>query len=209
MTVTSTSPQLRIIEGAQELFFRHGLKSITMDDVANHVGMSKKTIYQSYEDKEKLIFEITNRLITHQLGIMRGIREQSKDAIEEMLVSMHSMSKMMNCISPTVFYDMQRFYPSAWKNFQEFKNKHITGYIEENLRSGMDMGLYRENLDTRIMARLRLQEIEIGFNPEVFPMDRFNIPDVQLAMMDHFLHGIVTIKGHRLINKYRQIQEEE
>lgn len=140
---------------------------------------------------------------------METIRSESSNPVQELLSAMNSMSKMMNKIRPTVFYDMQKYYPSAWMKFKEFKNKRLTDYVEANLRQGIETGLYRENLDIKIMARLRLEEVELGFNPEVFPPEKFNIPEVQIAMMDHFLHGIVTLKGHRLINKYKQIHEEE
>ncbi|MFM7727612.1 MAG: hypothetical protein ACKO7B_12980, partial [Flavobacteriales bacterium] len=76
-------------------------------------------------------------------------------------------------------------------------------------RRGIRSGLYRKDIDVKILARLRLEEVEMGYNPKTYPPSRFNIPDVQLALLDHFLHGIVTIKGHRLINRYKHIQEEE
>jgi AcrR family transcriptional regulator len=207
-TVLSATEE-RIIEGARELFFRNGMKSITMDDIASHLGISKKTIYQFHKDKDALIYELTALELQKQELEMHAIRKQSKDPVEEILLAMASMSKMMIAISPAVFYDLQKYYRKSWKRFQEFKNKQIVNYVEENMRSGIRMGLYRANIPIKILARLRLEEIELGYNPEVYPPSHFNITEVQVALMDHFLHGIVTIKGHRLINKYKQIQEEE
>jgi AcrR family transcriptional regulator len=193
----------RIIEGARELFFRHGMKSVTMDDLAGHLGISKKTLYQYYNDKDALVFDITTREIRLHAAAVAEIRKQSADAIQEILSAMKIMSAMMNKIAPTVFYDLQKYYKNSWKSFTDFKNHQMCDFIEENLRRGIRQGLYRKELNLKIMARLRLEELQLGFNPEVFPPDRFNIFEVQLSMMEHFLHGIVTLKGYEFIEKYK------
>ena len=199
----------KIIEGSRELFFRNGMKSITMDDIASHLGISKKTIYQFHADKDALIYEVTKLQLEQQELEMIALRKQSKDPVEEILLAMNSMSKMISTISPAVFYDLQKYYRNSWKRFQDFKNKQIVNYVEENMKSGIKSGLYRANIPVKILSRLRLEQIELGYNPAIYPPTQFNITEVQVALMDHFLHGIVTIKGHRLINKYKQIQEEE
>ena len=199
----------KIIEGSRELFFRNGMKSITMDDIASHLGISKKTIYQFHADKDALIYEVTKLQLEQQELEMIAVRKQSKDPVEEILLAMNSMSKMISTISPAVFYDLQKYYRNSWKRFQDFKNKQIVNYVEENMKSGIKSGLYRADIPVKILSRLRLEQIELGYNPAIYPPTQFNITEVQVALMDHFLHGIVTIKGHRLINKYKQIQEEE
>ena len=81
--------------------------------------------------------------------------------------------------------------------------------VEDNLRKGISQGLYRRDINIPVIARLRIEEVEMGMNPEMFPSQQFRLADVQIALFDHFLHGITTLKGHRLINKYKQITEEE
>jgi AcrR family transcriptional regulator len=195
--------QEKIIEGARELFFRHGMKSVTMDDLATHLGISKKTLYQYYSDKDALVFDITVREIRLHAAAVSEIRKHSTDAIQEILSAMKIMSAMMNKISPTVFYDLQKYYKESWKSFTEFKSLQMCDFIEENLRRGIRQGLYRKELNLKIMARLRLEELQLGYNPDVFPPDSFNIQEVQLSMMEHFLHGIVTLKGYELIEKHK------
>lgn len=194
----------RIVNGARDLFFRLGMKSVTMDDICGQLGISKKTIYQFYSDKESLVYEVTSRVINFHEVEISTIRETSIDPIQEILATMDLMSRMMNKISPTVFYDLQKYYRNAWELFLDFKNKKMTMLVEDNFRRGIKDGLYREELNVGIMARLRIQEIEMGYNPDVFPPDAYNISEVQLNMMDHFLHGIVTLKGFELINTYKQ-----
>jgi hypothetical protein len=201
-----TPQQERIVLGARELFFRHGLKSITMDDIASQLGVSKKTIYQYYKEKDALINEITAQEIGAHDQEMQHIRKQSKDSIEEILLAMKSVSQMMNRISPAVFYDMQKYYPKSWDIFRDFKMATMTDYVEENLKRGIKQELYRKELNIKIMARLRIEEVELGYNALAFPPDKFNITEVQIAMLDHFLHGIVTLKGYKLISKYKQVK---
>ena len=81
--------------------------------------------------------------------------------------------------------------------------------MEENLRRGIKSELYRKDLKVKTLARLRLEEVELGFNTEAFPHEQFNISEVQVALLEHFLYGVVTLKGYKLINKYRKIQDEE
>ena len=81
--------------------------------------------------------------------------------------------------------------------------------VQDSLKRGMKEGFVRKDINTKIIARLRMEEVEMGFNPELFPPNKFKIIDVQLALLDHFLHGVCTLKGHKLINKHKQVTEEE
>jgi AcrR family transcriptional regulator len=199
----------RILEGTQELFFRHGVKSVTMDDVASHVGMSKKTIYSSFRDKNDLVTGLAEMELDCQRTDLDDIHRKSDNAIDEIMKIMNMLSRSFSKMNPSLFYDLQRFHPSAWKKFREFKDKKLRGFIEDNLKRGIKQHLYRRDLNIRILARLRLAELEFGFDPVAFPPDQFNVREVQLELIDHFLHGITTLKGHKLINKYKHITEEE
>jgi len=81
--------------------------------------------------------------------------------------------------------------------------------VEESINKGIKQGVVRSDIDSKIFARLRIKEVEMGFDPTTFPPEKFKIVDVQLALMDHFLHGICTLKGHKMINRYKAIIEEE
>jgi hypothetical protein len=74
---------------------------------------------------------------------------------------------------------------------------------------GIKDGIVRKDIDPKILAKLRMEEVEMGFNPLLFPPEKFKILDVQLSLIDHFLHGICTLKGHKLINKHKELKEEE
>lgn len=199
----------RIIVAAGELFFRHGIKSITMDEIASHLGMSKKTIYQYYSDKDAIVVALTDTELSSQMQEMEELRKTSVNAIDEIFKTMNCLSRTFVKINANVFYDMQKFHPASWQRFREFKEKKMMGFVDENLKNGMKQELYRKDLNSKIMAKFRMEEVEMAFNPIIFPPDKYNIKEVQMILLDHFIHGITTLKGHKLINKYKQVIEDE
>ncbi len=199
----------RILETARELFFRNGIKGVTMDDIATEQGISKKTIYQYYQDKNALVSALTKNQTKCQHDDMCTIRGAAVNAIDELMESMRYMRQIFARINPSMFYDMKKYHPSAWNIFRDFKEKELAGFIEENLRKGMKQGLYRNDLKIKILAKLRLHEIELALDAMAFPPDEFNIVEVQVTIMEHFIQGVVTLKGHKLLNKYNNTIEEE
>lgn len=202
-------PKERILAEAEELFNKHGIKRITMDDIAQHLSISKKTIYQYFQEKDDLVDDCCKNVMQRRECEFENLQKEAKDAVDGMIQSMKHMGNMFSRINPNLFYDLQKFYPKTWKAFREFKEQHMKGIIEKNLRDGITQKLYRADIPVKTLATLRMYEVELGMNPDIFPPDKFNHVQVQVALIDHFLYGIVTLKGYKLINKYRQIKEEE
>ena len=202
-------PKDRILKGAEELFFMYGIKSITMDDIAKHLGISKKTIYQFYSDKNEVVETLMTQRLKKNECEFQNIAKESVNVIEEVFEMMKHVGVIFSQMNPNLFYDLQKYHPKAWKLFKKFKEECIERMVEESVKHGIKQGLVRADINTKIVTRLRMEEVEMGFNPQAFPPDKFKIVDVQLALLDHFLHGICTLKGHKLINKYKQVTEEE
>jgi TetR/AcrR family transcriptional regulator, cholesterol catabolism regulator len=202
-------PKDKILKGAEELFFKYGIKSVTMDDIAKHLAVSKKTIYQFFEDKNELVETLMSAKLKEDECEFRQIQDESENMIVEVLNMMKHMGAMFSKTNPTIFYDLQKYHPNAWKQFQDFKCDCMAKMIEASIERGIREGLVRQDINGKVLSRLRIEEVEMGFNSSIFPPDKFKILDVQLAMLDHFLHGICTLKGHRMINKYKQVTEEE
>jgi AcrR family transcriptional regulator len=198
-----------IIEGARSLFFKYGIKSVTMDDIAKHLGMSKKTIYQFFTDKNEVILTLIEKTMSVNRCDFDEIANHSKNAVDEILELMKHLGKMFSKMNPNLFYDMQKYHPEAWQAFRDFKEKYIFEKVENNIRKGIEEGLFRKDLKIKIIARLRLEQLELALQPNAFPPEEFNLAEVQMTLLEHYLHGIATIKGHRLINKSREVEEEE
>jgi AcrR family transcriptional regulator len=202
-------PKERILRGAEELFFKYGIKSITMDDIAKHLAISKKTIYQYFSDKNELVEVLMSVNLKKDECEFKQIQQDSDNMVVEVFNMMKHMGVMFSKVNPNIFYDLQKYHPNAWKQFKTFKQETMAKMVESSLERGIREGLVRPDLDAKILSRLRIEQVEMGFNSEVFPPDKFKLVEVQIAMIDHFLYGICTLKGHKLINKYKQVTEEE
>jgi AcrR family transcriptional regulator len=198
----------RIVTGSEELFLKAGIKSVTMDDIAAHLGMSKKTIYQFFKDKNELVFALVKKKLKDDEDQMAAIISQSGNVIEEMINMMKCSEDIFSRINPIVIHDLQKYHPEAWKQFQDFKSGVLVHTLEQLLSKGIKQGYIRPDIDVKILARMRVAQVEMGFSAAIFPMAEFSIWKVQYQLMEHFNYGICTLKGYRLLNQYKNIVEE-
>jgi AcrR family transcriptional regulator len=199
----------RILQAALGLFTRNGIKSVSMDDIATHLGISKKTLYKWFENKDQIVSAVIANHLTGVQGECEGIIGKTRNAVDEMVQMMDWAERQVAGMNPIALHDLRKYYPAAWGLFHSHKNKYILSQIQDNLRRGVAEGLYRPDLDIEVLSRLRLAQIDILFDPEIYPHAQFNQSRVQTACNEHFLLGMVTLKGHKLINEYRHVTEEE
>ena len=198
----------RIILGGEELFLKAGIKSVTMDDIARHLGMSKKTIYQFFKDKNELVVALVKKKLQDDEDQMCDIIKQSGNVIEKMINMMKCSEEIFSRINPIVIHDLQKYQSDAWKQFQDFKSGVLMGTLEDLLTEGIKQGYIRPDIDVKIIARMRVTQVELGFNTSVFPVAEFNPWKVQQQFLEHFNYGICTLKGYKLLNEYKNIHEE-
>lgn len=198
----------RIIQGGEDLFLQAGIKSVTMDDIAKHLGMSKKTIYQFFKDKNELVVALVKKKLKEDEDQMLEFMSRSTNVIEEMINMTKCSEEMFSRINPIVIHDMQKYHPEAWKEFQNFKSDVLVSTLEELLTKGIQQGYIRPEIDVKIIARMRVNTVELGFNTSLFPVAEFNTWKIQVQFLDHFNYGICTLKGYKLLNQYRNIKEE-
>lgn len=196
------SPEDRILNGTRELFFKRGIKSITMDDIAVHLAISKKTIYSHFKDKDLIVRSLFRNILEQQLKKMHEIQKISENPIDEIMQLMGHVGEFISQFNPVVFFDLQKYYPSVWEEFRVYRETELIKFVEENLKKGIKLELYRKEIKIKIVARIRIEMVNLGFNTEVFPINQFNPAEVQVAMLEHYLHGIVTLKGNKMITKY-------
>lgn len=198
----------RIILGGEELFLKAGIKSVTMDDIARHLGMSKKTIYQFFKDKNDLVIALVKKKLQEDEDQMCAIISKSGNVIEELINMMKCSEEIFSRINPIVIHDLQKYHSEAWKQFQDFKAGVLVHTLEELLTKGIKQGYIRPDIDVRIIARMRVAQVELGFNAALFPVAEFNVWKVQQQFLEHFNYGICTLKGYKLLNEYKNIEEK-
>lgn len=198
----------KILNGAEELIFKYGIKNITMDDIARHLSMSKKTIYKYFKEKDEIVHCLMQMSIEEDKCRFKKIYDSSQNVVAEVFEIMKEMREIFTKINPIVFHELSKYYPETWKEFQKFKSGFIQGMIENTLSKGQKDGFIRNDINVQLMAKLRVENIEMTLNGEFFTTDKLSMVDVQLAITEHFLYGVCTLKGHKLINKYKNIEEE-
>ena len=196
-------PKERIIKEARGLFFRLGIRSVTMDDIAAQVGMSKKTLYQHFADKDELVDNLVDEEVNLMQNETLACINTSSNAIEEIFISMEMANKHFTKMNPMVLFDLHKFHFKSFQKFMEHKNTFLIKVITDNLKRGIEEGNYRADTKVDIMAKYRLQMLMLPFDMEAFPPMQYNLIDVSNAMIENFLYGLATDKGHDLIEKYK------
>jgi hypothetical protein len=201
-------PKERIMRKAEELFLQFGIRSVSMDDIANNLGMSKKTLYQYYADKDELVDAVID---THISGIeleCLHCKESATDAVHEIFLTMEHIAEELNNMNPMLLYDLEKFHFKAYQRFKQYKDKFLAAIIRKNIEWGISQELFRPEINIDVITKFRLESIMIPFNVSVFPPGKYNLAALSEEIIQHFTYGLVTVKGHKLIQKYNQQRQK-
>lgn len=199
----------RILTGATELFFKAGIRSVTMDDIARHLGMSKKTVYVFYKDKDELVTALVAKRLEEDKEQMCTVALNSTNVMEELINMMKCAEEFFSKINPVVIHDMQKYHPESWKLLQRFKAEIVVNNLQDTLTRGIEQGYVRPGIDVKVMARIHILQVELGFDATLFPPSEYNTWKVQLQFLEHFLYGICTPKGYKELDQYKKIIQQE
>jgi TetR/AcrR family transcriptional regulator, cholesterol catabolism regulator len=185
----------KIIEVAKEQFTHLGVRTVTMDEIARLAGVSKKTIYQEFTDKNSLVLEAFTAILDEDKCMMKQFPQMEDGIIEHLISLSNYIRKRFSDLNPMVMNEIQRYYPQCWALFEDFKKKGIQKEIMNLLEKGIEKGYFRPEIDTRIMSMVRIEQLMISFDPIKFPPSQYNLADLQIELFEHFLFGIFTEKG--------------
>lgn len=194
----------RIKQAAHVLYMQYGIRSVSMDDIANALGMSKKTIYHSFADKDELVTAVVEDIIQFNQQCCRDDRKRSKDAVHEIFLAMQMMQEVFDNMNPSVLYDLEKFHPAAFSLFQQHKYNFLFQVLNENFERGLLEDLYRADIKMEVIIKARLESMTLAFNQQLFPKNKYRLVDVETQLTEHYLFGIASLKGHKLILKYQQ-----
>lgn len=194
----------RILEKANELFMQFGIRSVSMDDIANGLGMSKKTLYMHFADKDELVLAVVELHIRQMQQDCSGCRENARDAIHEIFNTMDVLVREMSNMNPMVLYDLEKFHFRAYHVFRQHKDNYLLSIIRQNLEWGIREELFRADIDLDIMSRFRLESMMLAFNVTLFPPGKYNLAHTSNLILEHFVYGVATLKGYKLIQKYNE-----
>ena len=184
-----------------QLYREYGIKSVTMDDVSHHLGISKKTLYEYFEDKRDLVVAVM-RSIAHNKEVDFSVpSEQSVNAIEELFYYYNIQVKMIRDHKPSFIYDLKKYYPDLYDKFQKDKKQRIHDSVQNNLIKGKKEGLFRADLNEDMIARLNLMRIEGIMNSGTFSLEEMVSPDLFSEIFRYHVYGIVSDKGRKLFEQ--------
>lgn len=190
----------KILDKATELFLDLGFKSVTMDDLAYEMGISKKTIYSYFKNKTKLVEETTSKLVcTISTGIGQ-IRELHKNPIEELYEIKKFVMLNLKNEKSSPQHQLQKYYPKIYDKMHSGQFELMEECIEENLQRGIDQGIYRENIQVDFISRIYFSGVTSIKNQKIFPMHKFPVATLMDEYLEYHLRGIVTPKGRKNLN---------
>lgn len=193
----------RILEKGAELFFRYGVKTITMDSIATELGISKKTIYQHFPDKDTMVFEVVKTFIEQDVAKWDELNSLYSNVIEKMFKSFEMTKDLLTQMNPRLLFEIQKYFPEAFQLFQEHGENCIHKNLLADFKKGAQFGYFRNDFDFELVARLRMAEVNLAFNPDFYPNNKLSLFETQLAMLDIFMRGILTEKGLTLYTSYQ------
>ncbi|HDR52947.1 MAG TPA: TetR/AcrR family transcriptional regulator [Mariniphaga anaerophila] len=191
----------RIIEEATRQFLQYGVRNVTMDGIAASLGMSKRTVYELFKDKTSLVHSCLEVLAEKHKSKNEEIQHSSKNVIETIFSFMQEGIKAMNAINPVFFRDLEKLYPKTWDNLRMENEKEALSLSQELLHKGISEGLFRQEINISIVAKLFYQQMNLLADEKIFPRNEYNYSDVFQSLTINFMRGISTTKGIELIDK--------
>ncbi len=199
----------RILLKAEELFMQYGIRSVSMDDIANNLGMSKKTLYQYFADKDELVDAVVDGHIKEIQGDCVDCRKDARDAVHEIFILMERVMEEFSNMNPMLLHDLEKFHFRAYQRFRDHKDKFLLQVIRNNIEWGVKEELYRADINIDVMSKFRIESMMIAFNVSVFPPGKYNLATTSELIIEHFVYGLATVKGHKLIQKYNEQRQKK
>ncbi|MEN9697393.1 MAG: hypothetical protein RLZ56_814 [Bacteroidota bacterium] len=194
----------RILFKSRELMHRQGIKHVTMDDIASQLGISKKTIYQFYKDKDALVMAVINFELEEQALKCKKTQDNAENAVHEMFMILEDIQHVFKNMNPMTMNELAKYHPQAYERIQNHKNAFMLQIIKNNLIKGVAEGLYRSDIDPEILSIYRIETSFVPFNPTLYPYSKFDIGKVTIQIIENFIYGVMSIKGIELMEQYKQ-----
>ena len=191
----------KIILKAINLFFSLGFKSVTMDDLAQSMSISKKTIYQFFKNKNQLISSCTESIQKQLVETFKEIRKNADNPIVELFEIKKEAMKILGNTETAPQFQLQKFYPEI---YEEIKNREFNLFkdnFQESLKRGIKSEYFRKEINIDFVTRIYLNGMRGVRDINLFPLNEFKVDKVIEDFIEYHLRAISTKKGLSLLNK--------
>ncbi|WNW02398.1 TetR/AcrR family transcriptional regulator [Tenacibaculum sp. HL-MS23] len=193
-----------ILKVSQELFFSFGIQNISMDDIANKCGVSKKTIYKHYKNKSDLLNQTIKLQVEELIAIIKKTSASSRNALEEL----HSFFKYVNgisfLISPVYGRELKKYYPNKYMEIFSYKDDIIIPFIYRNIQKGISEGLYKKEINNQEICSSFNNISKIIFTSDL-SFDAQTNKNAVCFLNSLFMHRIVSIQGLEVLNQLQTV----
>ncbi len=191
----------KIIDKATELFLSIGFKSVTMDDLAQSMGISKKTIYQYFENKNQLISSCTESFQKKITKTFKDLRKNTSNPIIELFQIKKEVMKILGNTETAPQFQLQKFYPEIHAEIKNRELDLVRDTIQESLKNGVDSGYFRKDINIDFITRIYINGMRGVRDIDLFPLTEFKIEEVLEDFIEYHIRAISTIKGLKLLNR--------
>jgi len=174
---------------------KYGIKSITMDDIANQIGVSKKTLYNHFTDKSQLVEHIITLKIEEDKKVFKMASKEAINAIDELYRHTKYVIETFSAVNPSVFHDLRKNHSAAWQLTIDHKWTFVYNQFLENINRGIREGIYRNDIHKEIYAKMFVSNIETIIDGDVFPWPQFTYETVFLESFRLHVRGITNMEG--------------
>jgi TetR/AcrR family transcriptional regulator, cholesterol catabolism regulator len=193
-----------IIKEAAMLFRTYGIRSVTMDMIANQMGISKRTIYELFSDKDELLEGVLKWMTEKQREIVTRITNESGNVIEAIFNVLDFMRAHLEKMSPAFLLDIRKYRHRMLNNFDGKNEMEFFGFHEDIIRQGINEGIFRDDIDIKISNKCLFEVSKMSDIADLSIDDEFLRKDVMMNVFINYLRGISTPKGLELINRLEE-----
>jgi hypothetical protein len=193
--------QEQIIEKATEMYLTLGFKSVTMDDIANEMGISKKTIYQHFANKNDLVEAVTMQMFDSISCGIDQICQPDKNAIEELFEIKDFVLHKLKDEKASPIFQLQKYFPKIYKTLHGKEYCKMQDCVVTNLKKGVETGLYRPEIDIEFISKIYYSCVHALKDKNVFSDESYNFRMMEELYLDYHVRAISTTKGLQVLEK--------
>ncbi|MDR1683258.1 MAG: TetR/AcrR family transcriptional regulator [Candidatus Symbiothrix sp.] len=190
----------RIVEEASPLFFKNGIRSITMSDIASDLGISKRTLYEVFRDKEELLKDVFSANMKCFDQKIEDLAKSSENVIEALMRIYALHLRSSQDFNRSLVHDLKKYYPTIYRQIQSKKQNGFQSFIPL-MRTGVEQGLIREDTNFEVVTWLVKAQFKTLIDDEYIPTDKYSTNEFIQAIIINFIRGIATPLGHTHIDR--------
>ena len=188
----------RVLESAGPLFLSRGFVRVTADEIAEHLGISKATLYKAFSGKEEIVREVVRGILNDMGGrVERLVDDGSLGFVEKMVALMSFLGTRMARFEPVFVRDLQKHVPGLWKEVEKFRQDKIARNFKIILESGRREGYFRADVDLDLLLAMFASLVQEFINPAALMRSGRSPAETFTSVIKVFFQGIVTDKGRR------------